>query len=246
MEKLERLQFEAARIITGLPRFASRESLLFETGWETLSRRRYRRKLNLFYKIHTGKAPEYLTDCLNENGAVVNYNIRNPQQYRIPRCRPETFSKSFFPSVIRSWNSLPQNQRDLPSYYTFKLSLKGENYVVPQYYLIGNREDNIIHTKLRHRCSSLNADLYRVNLSNDPSCACGCPLEDAIHFLLEYPLFLNARVKYLVPLSRILTLDIETLLFGSTTSSIEFNTNLFRNVHDYIRHTKRFATQPTN
>jgi hypothetical protein len=34
-DKLELLQFEAARIITGLPKFASKESLYFETGWET-------------------------------------------------------------------------------------------------------------------------------------------------------------------------------------------------------------------
>ena len=35
-DKLEQLQFEAARIITGLPKFASKESLYFEIGWETL------------------------------------------------------------------------------------------------------------------------------------------------------------------------------------------------------------------
>jgi hypothetical protein len=36
-DKLEQLQFEAARIITGhgLPKFASKKSLYFETGWET-------------------------------------------------------------------------------------------------------------------------------------------------------------------------------------------------------------------
>jgi hypothetical protein len=33
--KLEQLQLEAARIITGLPKFVSKESLYFETGWET-------------------------------------------------------------------------------------------------------------------------------------------------------------------------------------------------------------------
>jgi hypothetical protein len=44
-DKLEQLQFEAARIITGLPKFASKESLYFETGWETLSCRQRRRKL---------------------------------------------------------------------------------------------------------------------------------------------------------------------------------------------------------
>ena len=81
-DKLEQLQFEAARIIIGLPKFASKESLYFETGWETLSCRRRRRKLTLFHKIHNNIAhkihnniaPEYLQDCLNEYLAVNNYH----------------------------------------------------------------------------------------------------------------------------------------------------------------------------
>ena len=36
-DKLEKVQLEAARLVTGLPLFASRESLYFETGWEKLS-----------------------------------------------------------------------------------------------------------------------------------------------------------------------------------------------------------------
>ena len=55
-DKLEQLQLEAVRIITGLPKFASKESLYFETGWETLSCRWRRRKLTLFHKIHNNIA----------------------------------------------------------------------------------------------------------------------------------------------------------------------------------------------
>jgi hypothetical protein len=42
-----------------------------------------------------------------------------------------------------------------------------------------------IFTRLRHPCSSLGADLFRANIVNDPRCPCGCPLGDAIHYLLE-------------------------------------------------------------
>jgi hypothetical protein len=52
-DKLDQLQLEAARIITGLPKFASKESLYFETGWETLSCRARRRKLTYFIKFIT-------------------------------------------------------------------------------------------------------------------------------------------------------------------------------------------------
>ncbi len=43
--KLELLQLEAARIITGLTKFSSKESLYYETGWQTLAERRKNRKL---------------------------------------------------------------------------------------------------------------------------------------------------------------------------------------------------------
>jgi hypothetical protein len=37
---------------------------------------------------------------------------------------------------------------------------------------------------------------------NDPSCACGCPLEDAIHYLLECPLYMNAKMQLIMSVYR--------------------------------------------
>jgi hypothetical protein len=47
IEKLEKIQLEAARIVTDLTKFASKDSLYFETGWETLANRRETRKLTI-------------------------------------------------------------------------------------------------------------------------------------------------------------------------------------------------------
>ena len=44
-DKLEKVQLEAARFVTGMPLFASRDSLYFEKGWEKLKDRKTRRKL---------------------------------------------------------------------------------------------------------------------------------------------------------------------------------------------------------
>jgi hypothetical protein len=52
--KLERLQLEAAIIITGLPIFTNTEYIYRETGWERLEERRTRRKLQLLYNIQNG------------------------------------------------------------------------------------------------------------------------------------------------------------------------------------------------
>jgi hypothetical protein len=55
-DKLEKIQLDAARIVTGLPIFTKSEYLYAETGWETLSERRYRRKLQFsFDHLHIAK-----------------------------------------------------------------------------------------------------------------------------------------------------------------------------------------------
>ena len=48
--RLEHIQLNAARIVTGLPSLASLHSLYFETGWEHLADRRQIRKLTFFAK----------------------------------------------------------------------------------------------------------------------------------------------------------------------------------------------------
>jgi hypothetical protein len=52
--KLEKVQLCAARIVTGLPIFASRESLYSETGWQTLKSTRYISKLTTMFKFVMG------------------------------------------------------------------------------------------------------------------------------------------------------------------------------------------------
>jgi hypothetical protein len=114
---------------------------------------------------------------------------------------------------------------------------------VASFYNIGDRKTIIIHTKLRHtcRCSGLNADLYRVNLKNDPRCVCGPLFEDAIHFVLECPLYQHDRTSLFNYFNNIVPNSIEYILFGCNEISEELNTLLFKLVPKFIRQTCRFS-----
>jgi hypothetical protein len=57
---VEKLQLDAARIVTGLPIFTKTDKLYSETGWTTLSSRRHNRKLQLFYNIKNERIPKCL------------------------------------------------------------------------------------------------------------------------------------------------------------------------------------------
>ncbi|PJE78142.1 hypothetical protein CI610_02927 [invertebrate metagenome] len=170
-EKLERAQLEAARIITGLPSYTRKEFLYFETELELLSDRRAKRNLQLLYKIKNNMTPSYLSNLLPPSVGNNNpYPLRNKDNFRIPNYRLSSTINSFFPSTLRNWNNLDDNVKSL-SLSSFKLALSQPiSTSLPCYYNYGERKFNIIHTKLRYKCSSLKDDLFRVNLAEDSIC----------------------------------------------------------------------------
>jgi hypothetical protein len=111
--KLERLQLETARIITGLPIFTNTEYLYKETGWERLEERRTMRKLQLFYNIQNGSTPPYLLDLIPPPPpppptiqSTTIYPLRNGNDIIVSFCRLSLTRDSFVPATVREWNSL--------------------------------------------------------------------------------------------------------------------------------------------
>ena len=76
--ELEKIQNEAARIVTGATKMVSINSLLSETGWETLSSRRNKHKLTLLHKMQNDLSPEYLCSLVPPTvGSTSSYPLRN-------------------------------------------------------------------------------------------------------------------------------------------------------------------------
>ena len=59
---LQKVQNEAARLVTGLTRSVSLENLFKECGWATLWQRRQQHKLSFMYNVNTGMVPPYMQD----------------------------------------------------------------------------------------------------------------------------------------------------------------------------------------
>jgi hypothetical protein len=119
--KLDHLQFEAARIVTGLPIFASLILIYKELGWESLTERRKRRKLQMFHNIQNNNAPMYLCDLIPSSiQSTPVYPLRNGSDIIIPFCRLSNTYYSFIPSTIRQWNSLDPSLRNVDYIAKFK------------------------------------------------------------------------------------------------------------------------------
>ena len=145
-----------------------------------------------------------------------NYNLRNNQNFNIPRFRLTSTNLSFVPSALRQWNELDVEVRSLPSFQNFKKAITEKVEKAPSYFDFGERRSNNFLTKLRHRCSSLKYDLFRVNIIESPESSCGNPCENVFHFLLECPNYIEQRRNMLVRLAFYTAdINVELLLNGS-------------------------------
>ena len=187
--ELDKIQNEAARIATGATKLVSLGALYKETQWDSLGKRRENHKLTLFYKMIYNFTPPYLSSLVPQPVSNLSrYNLRNSNDVQIIDARTNQYYNSFLPSAVRSWNNLPVAAKESDSVNSFKRFLNQNKTPVPKYYYTGSRKAQILHTRLRTNCSSLNMDLFLKNISDSPLCRCGT-LENAQHFFFPLPIF---------------------------------------------------------
>ena len=98
--------------------------------------------------------------------------------------------------------------------------LKKDTVTVPEYYYSGKRKIQILHTRLRTNCSSLNLDLFIWNISDYPMCACGS-VEDTQHYLFHCSNFRQQRNYLTNEISRYCNPSLNLILYGDLTLSFE-------------------------
>ena len=239
-QDIEKIQIEAARIVTGTTKFVSINSLYEETGWETLETRRKNHKLTLFFKMINGLSPQYLLDLVPATiDSSSNYNLRNSNNIHLVNARTALYYNSFLPSVVRDWNNIPDDRRNVDSVIAFKNVLSRDKPIVPKHYLFGNRKEQILHTRLRTNCSALNYDLYMKNIIDSPLCRCN-NIETVKHFFLDCPNYNNQRITLMQTVSRFCAITLDTLLYGNSTLSLQANSDIFEAVQLFLKQTNRF------
>ena len=99
MEKLEAVQYSAALAVTGTWRGTSREKLYAELGWESLSFRRWSRRMTLFYKIINNLTPWYTKEPIPPPHQS-QYSLHNQNVIGRIRARTATIQSSLYPNCI--------------------------------------------------------------------------------------------------------------------------------------------------
>ena len=137
--------------------------------------------------------------------------------------------------------------RNIPTLLQFKSSIRHQPPRVGEYLSVGERKYNIILTRIRHRCGSLNADLFRINIVPYSNCSCGVLVENVDHYLLECTLYNTKRQRLLQTIYQIQTVptvNFDLLTNGSTLHDFETNKQIILAVLKFIKDTNRFDFYP--
>ena len=118
---LERVQLSIARAILKWQRQShSNAETLQCIGWPTLSWRRRRAKLAMFWQLLNGGGPPSLQAVACRTAeARTSYSLRNKLGVEFPSCLSASRLRSFLPSVIALWNSLPTEVSSCKSLSSF-------------------------------------------------------------------------------------------------------------------------------
>ena len=223
----KKIQTEAARIATGTTKLVSLQSLYKETKWDSLEKRCNDHKLYLFFKMMNNLAPLYLSSLIPPTvNSLSRFNLRNSDNLQTIDCRTNQYFQSFLPSTVRAWNNLPPKAKRTDSLNSFKHFLSRDKSYVPKYYYSGKRQLQILHTRLRTICSSLNNDLYLKNITDCPLCRCGS-IENTYHFFFQCSYYTLQRALLFDAISGYCEITLRLLLFGDISLSHDTNKIFF-------------------
>jgi hypothetical protein len=131
LDRLQRLQNRAAKIVCGASRLDSSLPFLKKLHWLPV-RQRIDFKLNMYtYKTVNDNAPEYLVDCISKYkpGRSDLRSNSDTTKLVVPKSLRKTSDACFSVAGPRLWNDLPLHVKMSPSLPTFKKHLK--TYLFP-------------------------------------------------------------------------------------------------------------------
>ena len=250
MDLIERVQYTAALIVSGCWQETSRVKLYDELGWESLSDRRWARRMTIFYKINNGLAPTYLSEHIPQRNDIT-FDLPNRVD-STPFIRTDRYGNSFYPYTIKAWKNLENEAKLKPSVQSFKKHLSDFNRP-PGHSLYGVSDKNGIKllTKIRVTFSDLRDHRFNHNFNcENPLCSCGMEDESSEHFFLHCPLHLAQRSTLLSKISAIISSDVtifpdehlhHILIYGSNVYNSVSNRLILTETITFIRNSGRFT-----
>ena len=251
LARLERVQYRAAKLVTGALHFTSKEKLNLELGWESIKKRIEFLGLCLLHKIHLHETRPLVRTCLTKLDWEGQNKTRSKGGYLPHPNYGTNFLNSFFPFISKLWNNLPLSTQS-KNLIDFKIQLKADIKPIKiKHYHKGSKHSNSLLTRLRVGRSSLNLHRFTIGQEEKPECICHAKEESAKHYLLDCFLYSAERqilyklVEHYIPKFPKMTkaAKFELLLYGIKSDDPDYNylnTKITIAVQNFIIKTKRF------
>ena len=129
MDKLQRVQNAAARVLAQKTKRDSITSILKTLHWLPVRQRCLYKLLILTHKCLHGDAPIYLRELLCKHQPC--RRLRSADQHLLveKRIKTKTFGdRAFSAAAAREWNKLPLSLREIESFEHFKCNLKNTSF----------------------------------------------------------------------------------------------------------------------
>ena len=187
--KLDKIQYSAAKVVTGVYKQASRLKFFEELAWEEIKTRADFLGLSIFHKISLGDTRPLIKTCMPARSAL---NTRT-EYVQFP-FKGMYYANSFFPYFTKKYNLLDkttrnQNMIDFKTSMAEKLKPKKRKH-----FAVGFKHPNSLLTSIRLGRSELNAHKFKVGLCDTMECPyCNNTPESPIHFVTSCPHFAEMR-----------------------------------------------------
>ena len=250
--RLERIQYRAAKLVTGALHFTSKDKLNIELGWESIKKRIDFLGISLFHKIHLHETRPLVRKCVTSLDFENRFNTRSKGGY-LPYPRyGNKYLNSFFPYISNLWNNLSNytQSMNLPDFKTqMKKDMKPAKI---RHFSKGSKIGNSLLTRIRVDRSYLNLHKFSICHADSPECICHAKQESSIHYLIDCFLYSAERqtlfnlVEHYIPKFKTMTKSqkYEILVMGIKTDNPDYNhlnTTITIAVQNYILKTKRFS-----
>ena len=126
IERIEKLQKSAARIILDASYDVRTADLYRVLGWDSFTVRQKRKQAIMMYKSLNGLAPSYMKDMFTFNNEIHSHHLRSisSDNLYLQRGRTEVHKKRFSYIGAKVWNELPDYAKVASSLNKFKNILK--------------------------------------------------------------------------------------------------------------------------
>ena len=127
LNKLQKLQNRAARIVTNSPYRMSAPPIIKQLGWLTVNDLIETETLKMVYRSINHEAPEYLTGLFQRLSETSARQLRNTStDLDVPFLRTACGQKCFSYRGAKLWNDLTRERKMANTFTQFKSSLKND------------------------------------------------------------------------------------------------------------------------